>query len=64
MCHSTFSMTLEYDKTNWVDDSTRLNAENLNHIEVGIEDCVDAINALEDKVGEGASAVTIVRWDD
>lgn len=60
-------MTLEYDKTNWVDDSTRLNAENLNHIEVGIEDCVEAINALEDKIGGAsadASAVTIIRWDD
>lgn len=36
-----------YTKTEWVDGTTRIDAEKLNNIEVGIETVVDTINNLE-----------------
>ena len=35
-----------YIKTVWVNNVTKLNADNMNHIENGIKNASDAINAL------------------
>ena len=37
-------MPIEYSKTTWVNDNTPLNADNMNHIEDGIEAATNAIN--------------------
>ena len=37
-------MAIEYSKTTWVNDNTPLNADNMNHIEDGIEAATNAIN--------------------
>lgn len=37
-------MGIEYNKTTWVNDNTPLNADNMNHIEDGIEAAINAIN--------------------
>lgn len=37
-------MAIEYNKTTWVNDNTPLNADNMNHIEDGIEAATNAIN--------------------
>lgn len=37
-------MSIEYNKTNWVNNVTKLNATNMNHIEDGIEAATNAIN--------------------
>lgn len=37
-------MAIEYNKTNWVNDQTKLNADNMNHIEDGIEAATNAVN--------------------
>lgn len=37
-------MAIEYNKTTWVNDNTLLNADNMNHIEDGIEAATNAIN--------------------
>ena len=38
---------ISYIKTNWVNNVTKLNADNMNHIENGIEAAVNEINILE-----------------
>lgn len=37
-------MAIEYNKTNWVNNETKLNADNMNHIEDGIKDASDELN--------------------
>ena len=37
-------MAIEYNKTTWVNDNTPLNADNMNHIEDGIEAVANAVN--------------------
>lgn len=37
-------MAIEYNKTTWLNDNTPLNADNMNHIEDGIEAATNAIN--------------------
>lgn len=37
-------MGIEYNKTTWLNDNTPLNADNMNHIEDGIEAATNAIN--------------------
>lgn len=37
-------MAIEYNKTTWLNDNTPLNADNMNHIEDGIEAVTNAIN--------------------
>ena len=37
-------MAIEYNKTNWVNNVTKLNADNMNHIENGIETLAVALN--------------------
>ena len=37
---------ISYTKTNWVNNVTKLNADNMNHIESGIKNASDAINVL------------------
>ena len=39
-------MAISYTKTNWVNNVTKLNADNMNHIENGIKNASDAINTL------------------
>lgn len=34
-------MPVEYERTNWIDDYTEVNAEHLNNIEEGITDLVE-----------------------
>lgn len=41
---------ISYTKTNWVNNVTKLNADNMNHIEDGIKNASDAINALKNSV--------------
>ena len=40
-------MAISYTKTNWVNNVTKLNADNMNHIEDGIKNASDAINAVK-----------------
>lgn len=37
-------MAIEYNKTTWVNDNTPLNADNMNHIEDGIEAAINGVN--------------------
>lgn len=37
-------MAIEYNKTNWVNNETKLNATNMNHIEDGIKNASDELN--------------------
>ena len=37
-------MAIEYNKTNWVNNVTKLNADNMNHIENGIKNASDELN--------------------
>lgn len=37
-------MAIEYNKTNWVNNDTKLNAKNMNHIEDGIKNASDELN--------------------
>ena len=47
-------MKLTYNKTNWVDNSTPVNAENLNNIENGISNLYSSAISLSDLVnGDG-----------
>ena len=41
-------MAISYNKTNWVNNETKLNAENLNHIEDGVKNVTDEVNKIED----------------
>ena len=43
-------MPINYDKTIWVNDKTRLNESNLNHIEDGIEAVTNFANTLEEQM--------------
>ncbi len=43
-------MSVSYTKTNWVNGSTKLNADNMNHIEKGIGDLVTEVNLLQLKL--------------
>lgn len=47
-------MSVTYNKTNWVNDVTPLDADNMNNIENGIESLVNAVNE-----GGGGSTITI-----
>ena len=38
---------ISYTKTNWVNNVTKLNADNMNHIEDGIKNASDAINSVK-----------------
>lgn len=39
-------MALNYQKTNWVNNETKLNADNMNNIEDGIKNASDKIDNL------------------
>lgn len=41
-------MVISYNKTNWVNNETKLNAENLNHIEDGVKNVTDEVNKIEE----------------
>lgn len=47
-------MSVTYNKTNWVNEVTPLDADNMNNIENGIESLVNAVNE-----GGGGSTITI-----
>ena len=51
-------MTISYEKQSWTDGQTTVYAANMQHIEQGIADAVEAINALEQHPG-GTAALTI-----
>ena len=60
-------MVQQYDPTNWINETTRVNADNMNHIEQGIKNIVDDMTPVEEKVvgiEEGATnnKITFVRW--
>lgn len=40
-------MGIEYNKTNWVNNKTPLNRDNMNHIENGIEAVTNAVNDIK-----------------
>lgn len=47
---------ISYNKTNWVNGTTALNADNLNNIEMGVDNVTKAVNNKVDKVaGKGLS---------
>lgn len=47
---------ISYNKTNWVNGTTALNANNLNNIEMGVDNATKAVNNKVDKVaGKGLS---------
>ena len=48
-------MALNYQKTNWVNNVTKLNADNMNHIENGIEAATVEINTLNGDLANKAS---------
>lgn len=39
-------MAISYEKTNWVNGSTAINADNLNKIETGIKNATDEVNGI------------------
>ena len=45
-------MALNYQKTNWVNNETKLNAANMNHIEDGIKNASDEVNVLKSDVND------------
>ena len=60
-------MVQQYDPTNWINETTRVSADNMNHIEQGIKNIVDDITPVEEKLAgieEGATnnKITFVRW--
>lgn len=57
----------QYEPTTWINETTRVNADNLNHIEQGIKNLVDDMTPVEEKVSgieDGAtnSSIVLVRW--
>ena len=46
---------ISYKKTNWVNNVTKLNADNMNHIENGIEAATVEINTLNGDLANKAS---------
>ena len=48
---------ISYTKTNWVNNVTKLNADNMNHIENGIEAATDEINALKSDITDLQTAL-------
>ena len=48
-------MALNYQKTNWVNNETKLNAANMNHIEDGIKNASDEVNVLKSDLANKAS---------
>lgn len=54
-------MAIEYNKTNWVNNITKLNATNMNHIEDGIEAVTNAVNSVADiPISEGTGTNSLV----
>lgn len=47
-------MAVTYNKTNWVNDVTPLDANNMNNIETGIESLVNEVNAEVAKIANKA----------
>ena len=52
-------MSVTYNKTNWVNDVTLLDADNMNNIENGIESLVNAVNGSTIKLDNKADAITV-----
>ena len=48
----------------WLDDQTKLNAKNLNHIEKGIEAVADAVDAVENQLETFKDKVVIGEFND
>lgn len=60
-------MVQQYEPTTWINETTRVNADNLNHIEQGIKNIVNDMTPVEEKVAgieDGAtnSSIVLVRW--
>lgn len=60
-------MVQQYDPTTWINETTRVSADNMNHIEQGIKNIVDDMTPVEEKVAgieDGAtnSSIVLVRW--
>ena len=53
-----------YTKKVWLDDQTKLNAKNLNHIEKGIEAVADAVDAVENQLETFKDKVVIGEFND
>lgn len=43
-------MALNYQKTNWVNNETKLNADNMNKIEDGIKNASDEVSVLKSDI--------------
>lgn len=50
-------MAIEYNKTNWVNNVTKLNASNMNHIEDGIEAACSYVDDTPVSVGVGVNSL-------
>ena len=50
-------MALNYQKTNWVNNETKLNADNMNHIEDGIKNASDEVNVLKSDITDLQTAL-------
>ena len=50
-------MALNYQKTNWVNNETKLNAANMNHIEDGIKNASDEVNVLKSDITDLQTAL-------
>ena len=48
---------ISYINTNWVNNVTKLNADNMNHIEDGIKNASDAINVLKSDITDLQTAL-------
>ena len=49
----------DYIKTNWINDKTKLNADNLNHIEDGIIQLASEVETLNGGSTGGTASLTI-----
>ena len=57
-------MAIEYNKTNWVNNKTQLNRDNMNHIEDGIEAVTNAVNYVVDiPISKGTGTNSLVGND-
>ena len=52
-------MSYSYNKTTWVNDSTPLNARNMNNIESGIETAIGGLNYLDGRISNFLTSANI-----
>lgn len=50
-------MSQKYERVNWVNDTTRVNADNLNKMDAGIEQAAKDISDLETKLTQDVSNI-------